>query len=158
MKNSQGLVRCGLDIQSRLATQAVPLTPTLLKPEVLAARSGMLDYDPATGIITGVRRAVYSTILQFNVAVTGNTNFRFYAEIDAGAGFQINRFSARHTNVGNASQGQIVLGSSNDFIDGLRFRFFFWASGASNLISQDLAGTTPGTVTVPAIRILIAGA
>lgn len=157
-KNFSGPFRTGLDIQSRLATQAIPLTPTLIKPEVLAAQSGTLQYDPATGIITGVKRAVYATIFQFNVQVTGNTTFFFYAEIDNnGEGFLPNRYSGRQVNLTNATEGQIVMGSSNDFIEGLRFRFFFWASSASNLITEDLPNLAPGVATVPAVRILVAG-
>lgn len=157
-KNFAGPYRSGLDIQSRLASAAIPTVPTLIKPEVLAAQSGTLQYDPVTGIISGGKRAVYATILQFNVQVTGNTTFFFYADIDNnGAGFLPNRYSGRRTNITNATEGQIVLGSSNDFIEGLRFRFYFWASSPANLVTTDVPGVPAGTVTVPAVRILIAG-
>lgn len=156
-KNFAGPYFLGLDLQDRTASIAVPTTPTLIKPPVVVAQSGGLEYDPVTGIVSGVKRAVYATVLQFNVNITGNTSFFFYAEIDAGAGFQPNRFSARKAQITNATQSQIVMASSNDFIEGLKFRFFFWADSACNLVTQDLPGTPPGTLTVPAVRILIAG-
>lgn len=155
---AQGAFHGALDVQNRAASTALPTTPTQLIIPTIITMIGGIGYNTGTGVYTSPQSGVYDTVIQFNVSVAAARTFYFYIENDLGAGFVINRYSARQVNVGTASDGQILIASSNYFPAGAQFRFFFWVTGgAANILSTDVPGTTPGTVTVPAARVMITG-
>lgn len=145
-----------LDVQNRVASVAVPTTPTLLVLPTIVTAVGGLNYNTTTGVSTTPFTGVYDTVIQFNVSVAGARTFYFYIEGDTGGGSTPVRYSGRQINVNAASDGQIAILSTNYFIANTAFKFFFWVTGgAANMVTMDLPGTTPGTVTVPAARIMI---
>lgn len=156
---AQGQFHAGLDVQQRAASTALPTTPTqLILPTVVSSVGGIM-YNTGTGIYTSPAAGVYDTVIQFNVSAAAARTFYFYIENDLGGGYVINRYSARQINLNAATDGQITIASSNYFPAGVGFKFYFWVTGgAANIVTIDVPGTTPGTVTVPAARVMITGA
>ena len=143
-----------IDVQDRTASRAVPTTPTVLIIPELVTQDGAIDYDTTTGVISFKRRDSYHHKLMLNVAVTASRNFYAYADLSRGGGaYAPLRYSGRRVEVNGAADGQIIFTSANIFEMGDKIRFYLWAGSAANVVSADLPGTTPGTVTVPAIRL-----
>mgnify|MGYP000063471004 CR=1 FL=1 len=145
-----------LDVQNRSASVAVPISPVVVTPQTIAVTNG-ITYDTATGVVTLPETNTYTVFTMMNVATQNNRTLFTYAEVNLGAGWIISRYSAREMQVNSQTDGQIVTVSINLFQAGTQLRFPLWASGTNvTLTSVDLPGTTPGTVTTPAYRILIA--
>lgn len=148
-----------LDVQQRAASTAIPTTPTILILPTLVQAVGGLNYNTTTGVAITPFAGVYDTVIQFNVSVAGARTFYFYIEGDTGGGFLPVRYSARQISVNAATDGQISVLSTNYFPANVGFKFYFWVTGgAGNMVTTDVPGTTPGTVTVPAARIMITAA
>lgn len=156
---SVGASHVALDVQNRAASVTVPTTPTqLIIPTIITQIS--IGYNNTTGVYTTPITGLYDTILQFNVSAAAARTFWFYLEGDpaGGTNYVIQRYSAREVNVNAATDGQIIMASTNYFTANTTFRFYFWVTGgAANAVSMDAPGTTAGTVTVPAMRVMITG-
>ena len=92
-----------------------------------------------------------------NVVATANRTIYAAAEVWDGSAWVKSRYSARQLSVTANTDGQVVFQSNNKWNAGQQLRFTLWASGACNVTSVDLPGTTAGTQTVPAIRLLYSG-
>ena len=51
---------------------------------------------------------------------------------------------------------QVQITATRYVKTGTKYRFYIWADATVNLVTTDLPGTTPGTVTLPAIRLSLA--
>lgn len=145
-----------LDIQNQSASVAVPTTPTIIVAPVVAVKQNIL-YDTTTGIVTFIYTRPYDFVLMFNLNSVANNNIYGYAEVNTGSGFVPLRYSARAKAFSAQNGGQQNFQSTNIFPAGAKVRFGVYAFGAATFVSQDLPGTTPGTLTVPGVRILITG-
>lgn len=140
------------------ASVTLPTTPTLLKIPTTQYNDGFV-YNSTTGELTFTTSGSYAFSLLLNAqASASNKTIYFYAEIDTGSGFQIRRYSARSATLVNNAVNQLLLSSANYFAKGTKIRFYLWSDTATvNLITADVPGTTAGTVTIPAARLLFAG-
>lgn len=152
------LYRAAIDLQLRTASTAIPTVAatTLILPTIVS-NTGNIQYDSGTGILIAPISGIYTTTIAFNVSVPAARVFYFYIDVDVGAGFAPSRYSARQISLTAATDGQILMSSTNFFPQGTRFKFYFWASNTGTLVSTDIPGTTAGTVTVPAARVMISG-
>lgn len=158
MLRASGILHTALDIQLQAASTALPtVASTQLIPPTIVSQTGGVSYDNGTGIFTSLINGNYVTNIMLNVNVAAARSFYFYTTINTGSGFVNNRYSARQVNLTSPTDGQIIFTSTNFFPVGVQFKFYFWCSGTGTMDSQDLPGTTPGTVTVAAQRILITG-
>lgn len=156
---SVGSTHVALDVQNRAASVAIPTTPTQLILPTVITQIG-IGYNNVSGVYTTPVTGLYDTILQFNVSAAAARTFWFYLEGDTAGGtsYVIQRYSARQVNVNAATDGQIIMASTNFFTANTTFRFYFWVTGgAANVVSTDASGTVAGTVTVPAMRVMITG-
>lgn len=157
-KQNYDAISNSLEVLETSASVAIPTTPTILKPTT-TIRSQGITYDSSTGVITFVNGGSYSLTLMLNViASVSNRSVYFYADIDTGSGFAISRYSARTSLLTATTQEQRLFASSNYFAAGTKLRLYVWGSGTGmTLNSVDVPGTTAGTVTVPAVRLMWAG-
>jgi len=137
---------------------ALPTTPTVIKPVTTSAAVGM-TYDNTTGVYTFTNGGVYALNLTLNpISTASNKTIYFYAEENTGSGWSIKRYSARTTLLKNTTQEQRVFTAIAFFAAGTQTRHSIWGESATiTLNSVDLPGTTPGTATVPALRVSWAG-
>jgi hypothetical protein len=147
-----------IDVQNRIASTAIPTTANtvLVLPTKVVETDGLL-YDTSTGVITFTRAGIYQHILMLNVVSTANRTIYAAAELWDGSQWVKSRYSARQMSVTSNTDGQVVFQSNNKWAAGSQIRFTLWASGACTTQSVDLPGTTAGTQTVPAIRLLYSG-
>jgi hypothetical protein len=150
--------QASLDIMNTSATIAVPITPSFTICPVVAAQQN-IGYDPATGIITFLYTQPYVIVVMLNCNTSANRTVYGFAYINTqnGAGFVPIRYSGRQKQFNAGNDGQTNFQSANVFKAGWQLKLGNYASGAMNFVSSDLPGTTPGTLTVPAIRVLITG-
>jgi hypothetical protein len=145
-----------VDCQIRDASYLLPTTPTVIKPQTVAAQRG-IEYDPTTGEFTLPQSRTYSTFTIMNVSVANQRTIYTYAEVNTGSGWVVSRFSGRALGITVQTDGQQSTVSINYFPAGTKLRFPLYSSGSNtNLTTVDLPGTAPGTVTAPAYRIMIA--
>lgn len=147
-----------LEVLDTSASVSLPTTPTVFKPPTTVSSNG-ITYDSSTGIVTFTKAGSYTFLLLLNAqASASNKNVFFYAEVDTGSGFSIRRYSARQHELLNASTQQLTFASANQWDVGHRFRLSVWCDSSSvTLKSVDVPGTTAGTVTLPATRLLVVG-
>lgn len=147
-----------LELLDTTATQSLPTTPTVLKPPTTVISSG-ITYDSSTGEIVFVNGGSYSFTLMLSAAAAAATkNIYFYAEIDTGSGYAIKQYSARSAELDNTIDIQTLFTSSNYFPKGAKLKIYVWASSATiTLNTINVPGTTPGTVTIPAVRLMLSG-
>jgi len=146
-----------IEIRDTAASVVLPTAPTVFKPPTIVRQDGFI-YDSGTGILTFTRSASYSAVLLFNAQPSAaNKNIYFYSEEDNGVGFVINRYSARALNLPNSTETQVIIATARYFAVGDKIRFNIWGDATVTLKTTDLPGTTPGTVTLPAFRFVIAG-
>jgi len=147
-----------IDVQNRVASTAIPTVANtvLVLPTKVVETDGLL-YDTTTGVITFTRAGTYQHILMLNVVSTSNRTIYAAAEVWDGTQWVKSRYSARQLAVTSNTDGQVVFQSNNKWEAGAQLRFTLWASGACTTQSVDLPGTTAGTQTVPAIRLLYSG-
>ena len=89
--------------------------------------------------------------------IPSNKNIYFYAEDSAdGVTWNTTRYSGRQLLLPNATETQVSVNASRYYAAGTRLRFYVWGDATVTLNTTDLAGTTPGAVTKPAYRFLIA--
>lgn len=143
-----------LELLDDTATVTLPTTPTVFKIPTTTYNDGF-TYAPSTGVITFNTTGTYTLSLLLNCEPSAaNKNVYFYAELDTGSGWSIRRYSARQLKLVNAAQTQMLIASSNYFATGTKLRIYLWGDATVYLKTTDLPGTTAGTVTIPAVRLL----
>lgn len=147
-----------LEVRDTSASVAIPTTPTVYKPPT-TIRSQGITYDSATGVITFVNGGSYSLALMLNATSSSSNKYiYFYVDEDTGSGYAIARYTARSSFLNSTTQEQRIIVSSNYFAPGTKLRMYLWGSASGiTLNSVDIPGTTAGTVTIPASRLMWAG-
>jgi len=148
-----------LEIVSTGSGIVLPTTPTVFKPTVTTASTNGITYNTATGEITFVNGGTYNMILYMNaLASANNKTIYLYGEFDTGSGYVVKRYSARSQDLTKTTQEQVHFSATNYFPKGTKLRNYIWTSTSTvTLNSVDVPGTTPGTVTIPAYRMLWSG-
>ena len=147
-----------LEVLNTAATTACPTTPTVLTPSTTVISNG-ITYNSSTGEIVFTNGGSYALTLMLNATTASANKFiYFYAEVDTGSGYAIRRYSARDAEITNSVTQQYLFTSSNYFPKGTKLKLYLWGSASGiNFVSTDLPGTTPGTATVPAVRLMWSG-
>lgn len=146
-----------IEIRDTSASVVLPTVPTVFLAPTIAHQNGF-TYDNTTGVLTVTQSASYAISITFNAEPSAsNKNLYFYAEEDTGAGWTTVRYSARALNLPNQQQTQVLISSARYYAVGNKIRFYIWGDSTVTLRTTDLPGTTPGTVTLPAYRFLMAG-
>ena len=145
------------EIRDIRASITLPTAPAVFVAQTLASGSGF-SYDTVTGVLTISNSGSYAISIQFNAQPSAsNKNIYFYAEDSAdGVTWNITRYSGRQLLLPNATETQVSVNASRYYAAGTRLRFYVWGDATVTLNTTDLAGTTPGAVTKPAYRFLIA--
>lgn len=151
-----GVTTGSAELRHQAATYALTTTPTVLNPDTLVSQTGLVKWDTATGEITTLADAVYTVAVMCNASSDNQRTLYFSADVDTGAGFVMQRWSARQSRVTANAAHQNIFVSANRFPKGTRIRLYLWASSALNLVTEDLPGFA-GQLTVPAVRLLITG-
>jgi len=148
-----------LNVQTTGSGIVLPTTPTVFTPTVTTVLSNGITYNSGTGEITFTHGGVYTLQLSLNASASaGNRKVYFYAAIDTGGGYAISRYSARSKEVPPSIEDQVLFSSTNYFSKGTKTKHYIWAStNTITLNSTDVPGTTAGTVTIPAFRMLWTG-
>ena len=156
--NQYAAISNSLEVLNTAATTACPTTPTVLTPSTTVISNG-ITYNSSTGEIVFTNGGSYALTLMLNATTTSsNKNIYFYAEVDTGSGYAIRRYSARSAEITNSITQQYLFASSNYFAKGTKIKLYVWGSDTGiNFVSTDLPGTTPGTATVPAVRLMWSG-
>lgn len=145
-----------LQLLDTSASTELPTTPTVIKPSTVAVNDGF-TYSPITGEITFNESQNYTLTIQFNALPSAsNKNIYFYAEEYYAGTWTISRYTARQVRLVNQIQDQVQITATRYVKTGTKYRFYIWADATVNLVTTDLPGTTPGTVTLPAIRLSLA--
>jgi hypothetical protein len=149
-----------LNVVTTTSGIVLPTTPTVFTPAVTSVLSNGISYNAGTGEMTFTNGGTYTLVLTLNTsASSGNRKVYFYAEINTGSGYAISRYSARSHELTPSTEDQIIFTSTNYFSPGTKTRHYIWASSNTiTLNSTDVPGTTTGTVTIPAHRLLWSGA
>jgi len=147
-----------LELLDTTASQALPTTPTVLKPPTTVISSG-ITYNSTTGEIVFTNGGSYAFELMLNADPSGvNRTIYFYADLDTGSGYATRQYSARSARLTVLGEEQTLFSSANYFTKGTKLKLYVWCSAATvNVNTTNVPGTTPGTVTIPAIRLLFAG-
>jgi len=146
-----------VEILSTAATTNLPTTPTVLILPTVVLSSG-ITYNTSTGEFVFTNGGSYSFTMLLNAqASAANKKMYFYAELDTGGGYAIRQYSARDTLLKTTTTEQTVFVSSNYFPAGTKLKLFLWGDATVSISTVDLPGTTPGTATIPACRIMFAG-
>jgi hypothetical protein len=144
------------EILNTSATVTLPTTPTIFAATTVNKAYGT-SYDTGTGILTFSQNGSYAFAIEFNAEPSAsNKSIYFYVEEDTGSGWVISRYSARKIDLANASQTQVTISAAKYYPAGTKIRFYIWGDATITLKTTDVTGTTPGTVTVPAFRMLVA--
>lgn len=146
-----------IEIRNTAASVVLPTVPTVFLAPTIAHQNGFA-YDNTTGVLTVTQSASYAISITFNAEPSAsNKNLYFYAEEDTGAGWTTVRYSARALNLSNQQQTQVLISAARYYAVGSKIRFYIWGDSTVTMRTTDLPGTTPGTVTLPAYRFLMAG-
>lgn len=137
------------------ASITLPTTPTVIVLPTTNAIAN-ITYSNTTGILTIPSSDTYHLSLWFNcLPSAANKNIYFYAEANAGAGWVIERFSARSKTLSRETvEEQLVISMDGYFPAGLQLRFYVWGEATVYLKTVDLPGTPAGTATVAAARMM----
>ena len=147
------------EIRLTAASTTLPTTPTVFTAPSVITQQGM-SYDNATGVLTINTSGSFTLSHTFNCEPSAsNKNVYFYVEesTDGGSTWVIARYSARELKLPNATQTQLIIVGSRYYATGTKIRYYLWGDATVYLKTADLAGTTPGTVTLPAYRLTLAG-
>jgi hypothetical protein len=136
------------------ASITLPTTPTVYVCPILGSIEGM-DYDTVTGIFTFNTTDSYHMTMNLNaVGSSSSRDIYFYAEINTGAGWVPERYSARRRTLTSSTTVEQVTISADLYLPaGALMRFYIWGEATTYLKSADLPDTTAGTVTLAACRI-----
>ena len=145
-----------IELLNTNASVVLPTTPTVFKATTIDYNDGF-TYDTSTGVMTTLVTSSYALAIKFNAQPSAsNKNIYFYAEEDEGAGWVINRYSARKLELINQTETEVVINVAHYYHVGTKIRYYIWGDSTITLKTTDLAGTTPGTVTVPAFKLQMA--
>jgi len=145
-----------IELLNTNAAVVLPTTPTVFKATTIANNDGF-TYNLATGVMTTLVSSSYSLAIKFNAEPSAsNKNIYFYAEVDEGAGWVIDRYSATQLRLVNATETEVVIGVSHYYPTGTKVRYYIWGDSTITLRTTNLPGTTAGTVTVPAFKLQMA--
>jgi len=145
-----------IELLNTNALVTLPVVPTIFKATTIVQNDGF-TYSLTTGVITTLVSGSYSLNLKFNaLPLAANRYIYFYAEEDQGAGWVIDRYSARKLELVNATETEVVLGVSHYYPTGSKIRYYVWGDVGVTLKTTNLPGTTAGTVTVPAFKLQMA--
>lgn len=137
----------------------LPTTPTIFAPTASVVTNNGINYNTTTGEVTFVNGGVYNMLLYMNArSSSGVKDVYLYGEIDTGSGYAIKRYSARSSEVDRTTEEQIHFSATNYFPKGTKLRNYIWSNSATvTLSSVNVPGTTAGTVTIPAYRMMWTG-
>jgi hypothetical protein len=142
-----------LELLSTETSITLPTTPTVFKATTIAVANSF-SFDTNTGIVTVSASGTYSVDLKINAQPTVVNNFvYFYAEINTGSGWVIDRYSARKLLMPSFAEIELLHSVSKFLPAGAQFRHYIWGDATTNLKTTNLPGTTAGTVTVPAYKL-----
>ena len=147
------------EIRLTAASTALPTTPTVFTAPSVITQQGM-SYDNATGVLTINTSGSYTLSHTFNCDPSAaNKKVYFYVEesTDGGSTWVIARYSARQLELINGTETQLIIVGSRFYATGTKIRYYLWGDATVTLKTTDLPGTTPGTVTLPAYRLTLAG-
>ena len=146
-----------LEVRDTTASITLPTTPTVFVASTAVTQQGV-SYSTTTGITTINTTGSYAITILFNAEPSAaNKNIYFYVEENTGSGWVIGRYTARQLHLPNATQTQLTISAARWWNAGTQIRYYVWGDATVYLKTADLAGTTPGTVTLPAYRCLMAG-
>ena len=145
-----------LDCRDTSASITLPTTPTVWVLPTIAGQNG-IDYNTSTGIVTLHEGRTYTVFTYLNVHVTTTISIYAYAEANFGSGWVPIQYSGRRAQVNANIDGQVLTVSRNYFPANTQLRFSIFASGTAVAQTTDIPNTTPGTLTCPAARLMIAG-
>jgi len=142
-----------LQLLNSASSVVLPTAPAVFILPTAPANQGF-TYSAVTGVTTFNTSGTYTFTLALNATPSAsNKKVYFYLETNVGAGWVINRYSARVNELTTGLVTQIVIADSGYFSAGTQLRFNVWADATVTLNSTDLPGTTAGTVTLPAARV-----
>ena len=147
------------EIRLTAASTALPTTPTVFTAPSVITQQG-ISYDNATGVLTINVSGSYTLSHTFNCDPSAaNKKVYFYVEesTDGGSTWVIARYSARQLELINGTETQLIIVVSRFYAVGTKIRYYLWGDATVTLKTTDLPGTTPGTVTLPAYRLTLAG-
>jgi hypothetical protein len=144
-----------LDCRDTSASITLPTTPTVWALPIIASQSN-IGYDTSTGIITFYSAGVYSVFTSLNVHTTATQSIYAFAEINTPGGWVPSQYSGRRVQINGNIDGQVLTVSRNFFGAGTQLRLKFHTTGVVTAQTTDVPNTTPGTVTVPAYRLMVA--
>ena len=147
------------EIRLTAASTALPTTPTVFTAPSVVTQQG-ISYDNATGVLTINTSGSFSLSHTFNCSPSAaNKKVYFYVEesTDGGSTWNIARYSARQLELVNGTETQLIIVGSRYYAMGTKIRYYLWGDSTVTLKTTNLPGTTPGTVTLPAYRLTLAG-
>jgi hypothetical protein len=140
-------------------TKLVNATPSLMNPEIINRTSDHISYS--AGVFYFKVSGTYDFVFLLNPATDGAGIHTFWtwAEVSTdGTNWTQARSSLRRYYMPNNSESQILFTSGNRFDAGTYLRFpIRTTTGDHDMAAVDLPGSVAGTLTVPAIRIMITG-
>lgn len=147
------------EIRLTAASTALPTTPAIFTAPSVITQQG-ISYDNATGVLTFNVSGSYTLSHTLNcLPSAANKKVYFYVEesSDGGTTWTITRYSARQLELINGTETQLVIAGARYYATGTKIRYYIWGDATVSLVTTDLPGTTPGTVTLPAYRLTLAG-
>jgi len=147
------------EIRLTAASTALPTTPTIFTSPSVITQQGM-SYDNATGVLTINVSGSYALSHTFNCSPSAaNKKVYFYVEesTDGGSTWVIAQYTARQLELINGTETQLIIVGSRYYAMGTKIRYYLWGDATVTLKTTNLPGTTPGTVTLPAYRLTLAG-
>lgn len=147
------------EIRLTAASTNLPTTPTVWTAPSVITQQG-ISYDNATGVLTINVSGSFTLSHTLNCSPSAsNKNVYFYVEesTDGGSTWVIGRYTARELKLANATETQLIIVGSRYYETGTKIRYYLWGDATVSLKTTDLPGTTPGTVTIPAYRLTLAG-
>ena len=113
-------------------------------------------YNNTTGVIQFTQAGNYALEIMINSQPSSsNKNMYFYGEVNLGSGWTPVRYSGRTIPLLNIGQQQFNITSVNYWPVGTQVRIYLWGDATVSLKTADVDSTPPGTVTMPAVRLLL---
>ena len=147
------------EIRLTAASTVLPTTPTVFTAPSVVTQQG-ISYDNATGVLTINTSGSFSLSHTFNCSPSAaNKKVYFYVEesTDGGTTWVKSQYSARQLELINGTETQLVIVGARYYAMGTKIRYYLWGDATVTLKTTNLPGTTPGTVTLPAYRLTLAG-
>lgn len=158
-QNQSQAISNTLDLVNSTSSIVLPTTPTLFQPTMTTSASNGISYSSTTGEVTFAHEGVYTFMMFLNaLSSTANNTVYFYSTIDTGSGHTNMHYSGRSQGIYKSTEEQIHFSSTNYLVSGTKIKHYIWAENNTvTLNSVDLPGTTPGTLTIPSIRMIWTG-